>query len=107
VLAVGFLGPAWLIGSFAVRYGLGWDAPWYLLELRAVGYLPFAIVPVAVAWLASAAQLTALTAGRYAPYPSANERPRLGPIRSVIRRTVLTTRARRRASEQERQALEG
>lgn len=107
VLAVGFVGPAWLIGSFATRYGLGWDAPWYLLALRAVGYLPFAVVPVAVAWLASAAQLTALTAGRYAPYPSADERPRLGPIRSVIRRTILATRARRRSSEQERQALEG
>ena len=107
VLAAGFIGPAWLIGSFAVRYGLGWDAPWYLLELRAVGYLPFAVVPVAVAWLASAAQLAALTAGRYAPYPSANERPRLGPIRSVVRRLVLAGRARRRATEQERRALEG
>ncbi len=107
VLAVGFLGPVWLIGSFAVRYGLGWDAPWYLLELRAVGYLPFAVVPVAVAWLAGAAQLTALTAGRYAPYPSANERTQLGPIRSVVRRLVLAARARRGGSEQERRALEG
>ena len=107
VLAVGFLGPVWLIGSFAVRYGLGWDAPWYLLELRAVGYLPFAVVPVTVAWAAGAAQMTALTAGRYAPYPSADDRPRLGPLRSVVRRLILAGRARRRASEQERHALEG
>jgi hypothetical protein len=107
VLALGFAGPALLLGSFATRYGLGWDAPWYVLELRAVGYLPFAVVPVAVAWLAAAAQLTALAAGRYAPYPSAAERPPRGPVRETIRRVVLANRARRRATEEERQALEG
>jgi Peptidase family M28 len=107
VLAIGFVGPALLVGSFAVRYDLGWDAPWYLLELRAVGYLPFAVIPVAVAWLAGAAQLTALAAGRYAPYPSVAERPPRGPIRESIRRIVLATRARRRATEEERRALEG
>jgi hypothetical protein len=107
VLIAGFLGPVWLVGSFAVRYGLGWDAPWYLLELRAVGYLPFAVVAVTVPWLAGAAQLTALTAGRYAPYPSAGERPRIGPIRSIIRSVILANRTRRRATEQERRALEG
>jgi hypothetical protein len=107
VLAAGFLGPVWLVGSFATRYGLGWDAPWYLLELRAVGYLPFAVVPVLVAWLAAAAQLTALSAGRYAPYPTAAERAPRGPIRELIRRGVLASRRRRHATEEERQALEG
>ncbi len=107
VLAVGFLGPVWLIGSFAVRYDLGWDAPWYLLELRAVGYLPFAVVAVVVPWLASAGQLTALAGGRYAPYPSAAERPPRGPVRSLIRQVVRAGRARRRAGQAERQALEG
>ena len=101
------MGPAWLVGTFATRYDLGWDAPWYLLELRAVGYLPFAVMPVAVAWAAGAAQLTALAAGRYAPYPSAAERPPRGPIRQSIRRLVLAMRARRRATLQERSALEG
>jgi hypothetical protein len=72
-----------------------------------VGFLPFAVVPVAVAWLAGAAQLTALAAGRYAPYPSAAERPPRGPIRETIRRVVLATHARRRATEEERRALEG
>ena len=38
-----------------------------------------------------------LAAGRYAPYPSAQERPPLGPIRRTIRRTVLGVRAGRRA----------
>jgi Peptidase family M28 len=107
VLLLGLAGPAVLVRSFATRYGLGWDAPWYLLELRAVGYLPFAVVPVAVAWLASAAQLTALVSGRYSPYPSAAERPPRGPIREAIRRIVLTSRAKRRATKEDRQALEG
>jgi Peptidase family M28 len=107
VLALGFAGPALLVGSFATRYDLGWDAPWYLLELRAIGYLPFAVVPVVVAWLAGAAQLAALAAGRYAPYPSAAERPPRGPVREAIRRLVLAHRARRRATEEEQQALEG
>ena len=35
MLAAGFLGPLLLLGSFAVRYGLGLDAPWYLAELAA------------------------------------------------------------------------
>jgi hypothetical protein len=106
VIAAGFLGPAVLVGSFATRYGLGWDAPWYLLELRAVGYLSFAVLPVAAAWLAGAAQLTALAAGRYAPYPSARERPPRGPIRQLLRHLLIARRARRRATQEERAALE-
>ena len=35
VLVAGFAGPALLVGSFALRFGLGWDTPWYLAELRA------------------------------------------------------------------------
>jgi hypothetical protein len=107
VLAAGFLGPVLLIGSFATRFGLGWDAPWYLLELRAVGYLPFAVIPVAVGWLAGAAQVTALAAGRYAPYPSRAERPPRGPIRETVRRIVLAGRSSRRATARKRRALEG
>ena len=33
---------ALLLGSFAWRFGLGFDAPWYLLELVAVGYVDVA-----------------------------------------------------------------
>ena len=33
VLLVGFAGPALLIWSFAGRYGLGFDAPWYIASL--------------------------------------------------------------------------
>jgi Peptidase family M28 len=106
VIATGFLGPAILVGSFATRYGLGWDAPWYLLELRAVGYLPFAVLAVAVPWLAGAAQLTALAAGRYAPYPSARERPPRGPVRRLLRHVLVGRRGARRATRDERAALE-
>jgi Peptidase family M28 len=106
VVLAGFLGPALVLGSFAFRYGLGWHAPVYLLELRALGYVPFSVVPITVAWLAGAAQLVALTTGRYAPYPEQHEQSRLGPARRVLRRAVLAGR-RRNASRAKRQALEG
>jgi Peptidase family M28 len=75
-LLVGFAGPLLLLGSFAVRYELGFDAPWYLLQLTAVGYVPLPAVGLALVWAAAAAQLTVLAAGRYAPYPSRSERAR-------------------------------
>src|SRR5207237_1302186 len=78
VLALGFLGPIVLLISFASRYGLGLDAPWYLAELVAVRYVPIPTFAIALAWLAVAAQLAALAARRYAPYPSSPER-RLRP----------------------------
>jgi len=108
VLGAGFLGPLLLLGSFASRYGLGLDAPWYLAELTATGYVRLAAVAIAVAWLGAAGQMTALTIGRYAPYPSARERPPRGPLREGVRRIVLTVRATRRQSPgPERRALEG
>ena len=107
LLAAGLLGPLLLLGSLAWRYGLGLDAPWYLAELTATGYIRLPAVVIAAGWLAAAGQVTALSIGRYAPYPSAAERPPRGPIRETVRRTVLTVRARRHASETGRKALEG
>ena len=108
VLTLGFAGPALLLGSFAGRFGLGWDAPWYLAELRAVGYVPFIVMPFLVMWLAGTGQLAALAARRYAPYPDAAELPPRGPIRRVLRGTLLAVRTRRRrASEDAPEALEG
>jgi hypothetical protein len=107
VLALGFAGPALLLGSFAGRFGLGWDAPWYVAELRAVGYVPFIVMPLLVVWLAGTAQLAALSTRRYAPYPAAAELPPRGPIRRAARGTLLAVRARRRrASGDELEALE-
>jgi hypothetical protein len=106
VLVLGFAGPALLVWSFAGRYGLGLDAPWYLGWLYALGYAPAAGAAIALAWAAAAAQLVAISSGRYAPYPAAHERPPRGPIREVVRHLVLARRRRRRAAEPARQALE-
>ncbi len=97
VLLLGFSGPALLLWSFADRYGLGLDAPWYVAWLFALGYAPLPGFAIALGWAAAAGQLLALAGRRYAPYPSAAERPPRGPIREVIRRLVLAQRRRRTA----------
>jgi Peptidase family M28 len=94
-VVAGFAGPALLLLSFAIRFDLGLDAPWYVAQLVAVGYVPLVSVALLCSWLAVSAQLAALSAGRYAPYPEAAERPPLGPIRSLVRRLVLVGRRRR------------
>jgi len=103
VLALGFLGPLVLLISFATRYGLGLDAPWYLAELVAVHYVTIPTFAIWMAWLAAAAQLSALAVRRYAPYPNSADRG-LGPIRAGLRRVYLGQRARHRASEQRQRA---
>jgi hypothetical protein len=97
VYAVGFVGPLLLLGSFAIRFDLGLDAPWYLLALTSVGYLPVPLAVAFVAWGAAAAQVGAVAIGRYAPYPRPEERPQRGPIRESIRHAVLFTRRLRTA----------
>jgi hypothetical protein len=96
VLAAGLLGPALLVGSFANRLGLGWDALWYLAELRVIGYVPFIVMPLLVIWLAATGQLAALAARRYAPYPAAAELPPRGPLRRALRAATIGARNRRR-----------
>jgi hypothetical protein len=105
VLLLGFAGPALLMWSFASRYGLGLDAPWYVAWLYSLHYAPAAGLVVGLAWAAAAAQLVALSAGRYAPYPTAAERPPRGPIRETIRALVLARR--RHVSEAARRASRG
>ncbi len=75
-LLIGFLGPGLLVWEFAYRFQLGLDAPWYVLQLLAIGWTPvFGLLLVAV-WAAAGGQLAALAAGRYAPYPTrASGRP--------------------------------
>jgi hypothetical protein len=107
VLLAGFSGPALLLWSFADRFGLGWDAPWYVAWLFALGYAPFPGFAIVLAWAAAAAQLVALVARRYAPYPTAAERPPRGPLRATVRGIVLAQRRRRRGSELQRRALHG
>ena len=108
VLLLGFSGPAVLVWSFASRYGLGLDAPWYIAWLFSLGYAPLPGFVIGLGWAAAAGQLLALAGRRYAPYPSAAERPPRGPIRETIRRLVLAQRRRRRlASEELQRALHG
>jgi hypothetical protein len=104
VFLAGFAGPAYLVWSFATHYGLGWDAPWYVAKLFAVGSAPLPLLVIGLAWLAVAGQLAALAAERYAPYPAAHERPRRGPIRELIR-TLVLAQHRRAASAEERRAV--
>jgi hypothetical protein len=86
LLVVGLAGPLLLLLSFATRFELGVDTPWYLLSLVAVGYVPWIAVLVGVVWLAVGAQLTALAAGRYAPYPSAGRRGPRKPLQALLSR---------------------
>ena len=106
LLVAGLIGPFILVGSLMFRFGLGLDAPWYLAELVAVDYVSIVALLLVLCWLAGAAQLTAIAAGRYAPYPSAAERPPRGPIRNSVRAIVLTVRARRGATAKDDEALE-
>jgi hypothetical protein len=96
VFAAGFGGPLLLLASFARRFELGLDAPWYVAKLAAVGYVEPPALLIACAWFAAAAQLAALTAGRYAAYPAPAERPPRGPLRELIRGLLLLTLRRRR-----------
>ena len=98
LFVVGFAGAALLIWSFATRYGLGWDAPWYVARLFAARYAPLPLFAIGLAWLAAAGQLAAVAAGRYSPYPSPEERSRRGPIRELLRALLLAQRRRRAAS---------
>ncbi len=107
VFAVGFAGPALLLASFASRFDLGFDAPWYIAKLTAVGYVEPPALLIACGWLAAMAQLSALTVGRYAPYPAAGERPPRGPIRELVRRSLLLVVHRGRRPPSSRRAAVG
>lgn len=105
VFAAGLAGPAIVPLSLALRFGLGFDAPWYLLELMSVGYVHMPAVVIALGGAACTAQLVAVAAGRYMPYPTRHERPARGPLRELVRTVVLAARARRRVTEQRRRAF--
>jgi hypothetical protein len=105
VFAAGLAGPLLVPLSLAYRFGLGFDAPWYLLQLTSVGYVHITVVAIVLCGAACTAQLAAVSAGRYAPYPARNERPTRGPLRELVRTVILASRARRRVTEERRRAF--
>jgi peptidase M28-like protein len=107
IFVAGFAGPALLLWSFGVRFGFGLDAPAYLMQLAALGYVPLPLLALFLAWLAAAGQLGALAVGRYAPYPDRDERRRFGPFRQLVRAVLLMIVQRRAESRAEEQALGG
>lgn len=104
---LGLAGPALLVGSVALRLGLGLDALWYLVELAALGWVHVSAVAIALAAVACGAQVATTVTGRYAPYAAPGERPPLGPLRRLVRAVVLAVRARRRVSAGRRRAFGG
>jgi hypothetical protein len=64
---LGFAGPLLVLISFAVRFDLGLDAPWYLVALFSVGYAPLSLFLAAIPWAAAASQAGAILFGRYTP----------------------------------------
>ena len=105
--AAGLVGPFLVLLSLGLRFGLGFDAPWYLIELVALGYVTLPPVAIALAGGAAASQLAAAVTGRYAPYPSARERGPRGPLREAVRSVALARRRRRAVLLQERRAAGG
>jgi Peptidase family M28 len=105
VFAAGLAGPAIILLSLGWRYGLGLDAPWYLIDLVVVGYVKTVPVVIVLAGTAAAAQLAAAAVGRYAPYPDARERGPRGPLRELVRVLVLGARSGRRTRQERLRAV--
>ena len=89
VFAAGLAGLALLLANFAFRFELGLDAPWYVVELAALGTIPPAASAAALVWAATAAQVAAVTLGRYAPYPNRTARRHVG-VAATARRLHAT-----------------
>jgi hypothetical protein len=91
--------------SVAERYGVAGGAPWYLLSLLGSGYAPLLPAVLGFAWLAAAAQLAVLGAGRYAAYA----RDRSGSRGARLLKLARHVRAARNrpAAVEDRQAMEG
>ncbi|MGA9762322.1 MAG: M28 family peptidase [Gaiellaceae bacterium] len=89
LLAAGLFGPLLIFLELAVRLHLGLSVFWYVAALAAVGFLKLPFLIVASLLAAAAAQLAALSVGRYAPYPAASERPNEILPRRVAHRAAL------------------
>jgi hypothetical protein len=90
--------PALLLVSLGTRDGLGLDAPWYLLQLVADGYVTPLAVVITLAGVAGSCQVLAAAAGRYAPYPDRSERGTGGPRAALIPALARAALTRRHAA---------
>jgi hypothetical protein len=106
LLTLGLAGPLILTLSFATRFDLGGDAPWYLLSLVAAGYVPWVAVLLGLVWLAIAAQLATLVSGRYAAFPDVKSGGPRGRVGLLLARAIASPSGRR-PTQDERDALEG
>ena len=84
VFTVGLIGPALVLLSLALRFGLGFDAPWYLLELTALGYVKLTSLAIVLLGAACAGQLAAVGVGPVRAVPAAGA-GRSGPLRALAR----------------------
>ena len=79
VFIAGLIGPLLIVFSLAFRFGLGFDAPWYLLELVAVGYVHTTAVAITLCGTACAAQLAVVAAGPLRAVPAGRRAARARP----------------------------
>jgi hypothetical protein len=85
LLLTGMLGPVLGLVVLAAQIHLGLvETALYLAGLATVGYVSLGSVLAAVCWIAVAAQVAAVSAGRYAPYAGGIEPPPPGMIRSGV-----------------------
>ncbi|HEY4977096.1 MAG TPA: M28 family peptidase [Gaiellaceae bacterium] len=92
LLAVGVLGPLLVYWELASRLHLGASVVWYVPALAAVGYLKLSLLVVAAVLAAASAQLAALSVDRYAPYPAAENRPKLLLPQRFVHRVAALSR---------------
>jgi hypothetical protein len=86
IYLAGLLGPVAGLLLLGHELGLGpADTALYVAGLLTVGYVGVFTALLAIAWLAAAAQLAALSFGRYTPYAGGAEPPPPGPVRTGVR----------------------
>ena len=107
VLALGLRGPALLLGSLPSATASGWDTPWYLAELGAVGYVPFVVMLSLVVWLAGAGQLAALAARPLRAVSGRGRAPAARPDPATSSARAVLGRESRRRADRRRSKLGG
>ena len=87
LFAAGLAGPLVALLLLADELGISIvGAALYSVGLATVGYVSLTSVLVTLVWLAAAAQVAAITFGRYAPYADGAEPPPSGAFRGLARR---------------------